>query len=1012
MKRCVLSLVLLCAFAAAASAQGQTGQIFGKVTDSSGAILPGATVTASSPVLLQPLTAISSDTGTYQFPNIPIGVYSVKFELAGFKTVLRENIRIEIGFNAQVNAQLEIGALAETVEVKAATPLVDIRDTGRSTRFNQEALQSIPTARDPWVMIEQSAGVAMDRQNVGGSMSGQQSNFVARGASMNEQKWNLDGIDITDMAATGGSPVYFDFDAFEEMQISTGGNDVTMQSPGVAVNLVTKSGTDKLKGSARYYITDDKFESVNLTDSLRQAGATSGNPIQNIKDWGFEAGGPLVRGRMWAWGAWGKQDVSIGVNNFYQPSATCQQLKADLRANPLSHSVEDTWNCLNSDLTELKTGNAKLSAAITKNNQASFYFNYAGKIRNARDASDTRPIETTWRQGGVTDTSLGSTAWKTGVPKTYKWSDRQIFSDRFMMELQYAHVGNNFALDFHDPSLADVQIWYDQNSGVYGRSYFAQQIVRPTDSIDVTGNYFLPGTLGGDNAIKFGFKYRDDESYNSTHYGGNAYAVFSNGTPYQAWIMRDAQTDYYLHNRSAYVQDTWTRKQLTINVGLRFDFQTDYVGAASVGTTPFYGQTTRYGQVFNQLPAVTFGGYKDTPNWKDWSPRAGMSYDITSDGKSVVKFNYSRYISQVGGNTSGYFSAPYNPVKVTEVDYPWSDLNGDGFVQANEIDMRGAPAYATAGYDYNNPAVLTTTGTTDPSLTSPKTDEFLVTFDKQLMPDFAVSASYIYRKYTNFTITTRPGLTASDWTARTYTPNCATAPAGALCQPVTYYAPNFQLPVNTVLANQPDYYRDFNGFELAFRKRMSQNWQMNGSYSYNNAQQHYPTPASYAGASTGSPDIYTDPTNLATTNGAQYAQQSTTSGLDNVFVNTPWIFRLSGSYTMPWQIGVAGFYNSRGGYPFEQAVRTTSRGNGAAAAYILLAPIGDTRLEKFQQFDLRVDKALTFGTTKIMASMDIFNLFNQNTVLANNRTQNSATANVIKNILAPRVIRFGARITF
>ena len=215
------------------------------------------------------------------------------------------------------------------------TPVVDLRDTSKGARFNQEALQAIPSARDPWVIIEQAAGVAMDRQNVGGSASGQQSNFVARGAAMTQQKWNLDGVDVTDMSATGGSPVYFDFDAFEEMQISTGGADVTMQSPGVGVNLVTKSGTDTLRGSGRYYVTDQKFQSVNVTDALRQQGATSGNPIQNIKDYGLEVGGPIKKGRAWFWGGYGKQNINVGINNFYKPTAACQAIKADLKADPL-----------------------------------------------------------------------------------------------------------------------------------------------------------------------------------------------------------------------------------------------------------------------------------------------------------------------------------------------------------------------------------------------------------------------------------------------------------------------------------------------------------------------------------------------------------------------------------------------------------------------------------------------------------------------------------------------------
>lgn len=153
---------------------------------------------------------------------------------------------------------------------------------------------------------------------------------------------------------------------------------------------------------------------------------------------------------------------------------------------------------------------------------------------------------------------------------------------------------------------------------------------------------------------------------------------------------------------------------------------------------------------------------------------------------------------------------------------------------------------------------MTTTGTIDPNLQAPKTNEFIVTFDKQVSADFAVSGSFIYRKYTDFTTTSRPGITAANWTAKTYTPNCSTAPAGALCQPVTYYSPNFQLPVNTVLINQPDYYRLYKGAEVAFRKRMSQNWQINGSYSYTTAPQFFPTRAAYGQQF--SPNVWSDPT--------------------------------------------------------------------------------------------------------------------------------------------------------
>src|SRR6266508_4698371 len=274
----VFALVALCAASTLASAQQQTGEIFGKATDQLGALLPGVTVTLSGPVLLQPLTAVTSETGTYEFPRLSIGTYTVKFDLAGFKTVVNQDIFVTVGFNAQVNAQMGISTVQETITVTGQSPIVDTRDTGTKQTFTNELLQSIPSARDPWVILQQTAGIAMDRENVGGNMSGQQSNYVSRGGSPFNNKWSLDGVDITDMAATGASPSYYDFDAFDEMTINTGGVDVTQQTGGVGINLVTKSGSDKFRGASRFYVTDKKFEGQNIDDTLRSQGATSGNP--------------------------------------------------------------------------------------------------------------------------------------------------------------------------------------------------------------------------------------------------------------------------------------------------------------------------------------------------------------------------------------------------------------------------------------------------------------------------------------------------------------------------------------------------------------------------------------------------------------------------------------------------------------------------------------------------------------------------------------------------------------
>jgi hypothetical protein len=186
------------------------------------------------------------------------------------------------------------------------------------------------------------------------------------------------------------------------------------------------------------------------------------------------------------------------------------------------------------------------------------------------------------------------------------------------------------------------------------------------------------------------------------------------------------------------------------------------------------------------------------------------------------------------------------------------------------------------------------------------------------------------------------------------------------------------------------------------RKRMSNRWMMTTSFAYNDAKQYY------------EPGSYQDPTPIARLNGAEYAPETGASGIDNVFVSAKWMFKLTGAYQLPWQdIGVAGFFNSRQGYPFPQTVQTPSRANAAGITTVLLDQMGAVRLPNFNTIDLRLDKSFALmGRMKLQASMDIFNLMNSNTVLAQRRVQNASNANNITQILAPRVIRFGLRATF
>src|SRR5579872_4837719 len=918
--------------AATAWAQAPTGEIFGKVTDTSGAVLPGVTVTLTGPSLLQPLVATSSGDGSFQFPRLDVGTYNVKFELPGFKTIVKENIRVTVGFSANVTTEMPVSQVQETVTVTGESPIVDTKETGTKQTFTLDQLQSIPSARDPWVILQQTAGIAMDRENIGGNMSGQQSNFVSRGANPFNTKWSLNGVDVTDMAATGASPTYYDFDAFQEMTINTGGVDVTQQTGGVGVNLITKSGTDRFKGSARLYDTNHRFESNNITDAQRQQGATSGNPIQDIQDYGVEAGGPVKKGRAWVWGSYGKQDIGVGVINFYQPTPQCQAYKDT--ATALAASISDVNNCLNTDSTLLETTNLKGQVELFKGNKLTAYNMFSKKVRNARGASDLNPIETTNVQNAV-PSQYGAWGWRTGPSPTYQFGDQWVITDRFLADVEYSHVGNNFILDFHDPSLATVQPYFIVSSGLNGRSGSSSVNIRPVNSVNLNGNYFLPASIFGDHAFKFGGYWRDAYSETINLLGGNATARFPTQSAFDndtctlgvssgcaVTLFRNGDTPDRLTNIAAFAQDTITHGKATLQLGVRYDYNHDVALASSIPANPILP---------NLLPGVSFGGVDPGIKFNNFSPRVGMTYDLKGNGRTLLRANYARYYGQVG---NGGVAGQVNPLTSVSVRYPWVDLNGDRIVQANEIfptngDFTNFQSIS-GNWSPANPAAVTTANTIDPNLKNDTTDEFIVGASHELGRGIAVSANYIYRYYGNFdaafTLNADGSVVTSDqYVATSYTPTCTAA--NARCDAVTAYYPAAQLGNVSKLTNIPNFNRKFNGVELSGERRLANHWMLNGSYTWNSTIQNY-------GAGS-----YQNPNNINVRNGYQYDYATSGSGIGNVFINAKWLAKVSGMYQAPYAFNVSAFYNARQGYPFEAAVQVlTSLPNGGGTPTIILDP--------------------------------------------------------------------------
>jgi hypothetical protein len=1008
----LIAVLALIGCATAASAQVQTGDITGRVTDNTGAVLPGATVTLSGPSLIQPQSAVTSDTGTYQFPRLPVGTYTVRFELPGFKTVIREGIQISLGFQAQVNQQLDISTVQETVTVSGESPIVDTKSTTAKTTFDLDTLQNIPSARDPWVMLERVPNIAMDRINVGGNQSGQQSGYISRGNGGGNNKWSLDGVDITDMSATGASPIYYDFDMLQEMQVTTGGADASQQTGGVGINFITRSGTNRFKGSGRLFNTNERFQADNVTDEIRAANAGSGAPIQNINDMGFEVGGPIVREKLWYWGSYGRQDIKVGVLNFYKADAQCHPIDPATGRPAANNQIArfldtDTLrDCLATDQTLLNNYNWKITWSPARANRFNFQNTWAEKVRNARDASSTRPLETAYRQKAV-DSTFGPFGWETGPSPIWKASDQHVFSDRFLAEIQYGHIGNNFTLTFQEPSQRDVQPTFDISTSIWGRSFNESVFLRPTDSIDLTASYFLPGALGGDHAFKAGYRNRWARGDSISHTGGNAVARFATADSScaafsefcNADLFRDGSTSYTLDTQAVYLQDTFTANRLTLNLGVRWDRQTEAALATTVPANPLFP---------NLMPAIDFPGVDSGVVWTDWSPRLGFTYDLSGTGRSLVRGSYSMYFGQLG---PGQFSSNLLAISQVSIRYPWADLNGDTFVQANEVNTSVPFLTKSAAFDPNNPTSFSSPGRVDPDVKNDRTREFIVGFQQELRPNVGFEVNYVWRKYDQFAWDDRDGYGSENFVAHTLNPtNCSEA---ALCGPITYYTADRTQPSPFVYTNQPGRHRDYNGIELALNKRYSNRWMATASFAYNDAKDYWDSPAGFE-----------DPTNIDKQHGFEYAPQSGGSGLDSIFTSARWLSKASGMYTLPlWDINLAGNLQLRQGYPFPTAIQVTNRGNGLGTSTVLIDPLGERRLDNVFVADFRVDKAFSVGAMRLVPSFDLFNITNANTVQSYRRVMYSfnhatgagsspANANDISSIIPPRVVRFGLRVNW
>ena len=340
--------------------------------------------------------------------------------------------------------------MTEEVTVSGASPVVDLKKTTTGAVFTAEVLEKIPTARDPWQIANMTPGVSLSGYNVGGSQSGQQLTPSVRGSTASVQ-WNLEGGSITDLSSNSSS-IYFNFDSFDQIQVTTGGGDVSVQSSGLAINLVTKSGSNVFKGTFNGTYENDATQGQNVTKELFDSGAggfLSGNPLQKIAVYSIEAGGPILKDKLWYWGSFDKQDINTGVLNFFDPTkgTLCNDLSTAQKKGTLGtvatyDNLDDVAKCLSNDQTVIKDYNAKVNYQLNTANRIGYLFVSDNKVRNHRGANSTTQPEATTRQ-------FSPDPWHLPNP-THQITHTLIASDKLVFNNQLTFVGGGFFLDYQD----------------------------------------------------------------------------------------------------------------------------------------------------------------------------------------------------------------------------------------------------------------------------------------------------------------------------------------------------------------------------------------------------------------------------------------------------------------------------------------------------------------------------------------------------------------------------------
>ena len=782
----VLALLLLLPAGLRAQTTNRSG-IEGKVTDDSGAVLPGVTVQITSVALLGgEQVAITDAEGRYRFAALPAGVYALVYELAGFQTLKREAVRLEAGFLATIDVRLAVGGVVETLVVKGESPVVDVRTTAVATNFDRDALENLPTSRTMWQVLQMSPGMRITSASpdVGGNTVGSQqtyANYGSRGTG--GVRPTLDGVDTRETENSAG--FYYDYGAFEEVQIKAMGNDAEVSVSGTNFVGILKSGGNAFHGSAFYAWETPRLQSDNLTDTLRKQGITEGNPLKQYYDFNADLGGRLIRDKLWFYAGARRQRIRTGLIG-YSRTAGPDRMYGTADDEPGEYDV---------GLTNVTT---KLTSQIATRHRFTGFVQVQTKDQPEREGSAYRPAESTRHQ--LFKPRAGKIEW------TFSPTNRSLIN--VFVGRWYYNTG--FEVYTSDPARLDTVTL--RNTGAYKTTTRTE----PTESFRGRWQYnaaysnYKPDLPGGSHDFKVGSEITTERRTSAAlSLGGKDYLLrFQNGTPFDVWLYSvpfNGLND--MNVQSFYAKDVWTiRDRLTMNLGVRWERYHLYLPAQSRPAGAFF-------------PAADFPR-TEIRDWRGLVPRAGVSYSMTKDARNVVKATYGRFNWVLDAGTGEL----YNPNGLNTTAYRWNDWNGNRDYDAGEL---GAFVSSAGG--------LSTI--VNRSVEQPKVDELTASYERQIMSDFSARVSYVYKKERNqiqFVQVNRP-FSAFTIPITTTDPGpdgvVGTSDDGG---PVTYYdyAPAFRgaLFEQRAERNTPANDNTFHNIEVGGQKRLSNGWQLVTSF--------------------------------------------------------------------------------------------------------------------------------------------------------------------------------------